>query len=78
MIEVQHEAAEEMAELAKRLEAVQTPLRERLQAYEGRIAELEKQLAKKGAENRELIKAKIDLTRRQLKTERARGQVELN
>ncbi len=78
MIEVQHEAAEEMAELAKRLEAVQTPLRERLQAYEGRIAELEKQLAKKGAENRELIKAKIDLTRRQLAAERERNQVELN
>ncbi|HEY9175906.1 MAG TPA: hypothetical protein VI136_26800 [Verrucomicrobiae bacterium] len=78
MIEATRETAQELTELVQRPKALQAPLRERLQACEGRIAELEKQLAKKGAKNRELIKTKIDLTRRQLKTERARTRVELN
>ncbi len=63
-------AAAELTELARRLEAVQTPLLERLRAYEGRISELEKDLADQSKENRELLKLKIDLLRKQIETER--------
>jgi len=38
----QQQAAAELTELARRLEAVQTPMFERLRAYEQRIAELER------------------------------------
>lgn len=78
LLDTQRLAAEEVSELEQRLEQLQTPLRERWQAYEQRIAELEKQLAQKGAENRELLKAKIDLTRRQLNAERARHDAMFN
>ena len=53
-------------------------LQERLRAYETRIAELEKALVAKGDENRELIKAKIVLIRRQLEAERSRNRLVLN
>ena len=66
----QQTAAAELTELARRLEAVQTPLLERLRAYEGRISELEKDLADQSKENRELLKLKIDLLRKQIETER--------
>ncbi|HPY30521.1 MAG TPA: hypothetical protein PLT00_03115 [Verrucomicrobiota bacterium] len=78
LLDTQRLAAEEVSELEQRLEQLQTPLQERWQAYEQRIAELEKQLAQKGAENRELLKAKIDLTRRQLNAERARHDAMYN
>lgn len=78
LLETQRLAAAEIAEMEKRLEEVHTPLRERLQAYEGRIADLERQLARKGAENRALLKAKIEVTRRQLESERVRNRVEFN
>jgi hypothetical protein len=67
----QQAAAAELTELARRLEAVQTPLLERLRTYEERISELEKDLADQSKENRELLKLKIDLLRRQIETERA-------
>jgi hypothetical protein len=67
----QQSAAAELTELARRLEAVQTPLLERLRTYEERIAELEKDLADQSKENRELLKMKIDLLRQQIETERA-------
>jgi hypothetical protein len=78
MLEAQQAAAVEMAEMVRRLNELQSPLQERLKAYEGRIADLEKALAAKGEENRELIKAKIELTRKQLHTERSRTQVQFN
>ena len=78
MLEAQKAAATEMAELERRLDELHAPLQERLRAYEQRVSELEKTLAAKGAENRELIKAKIQLTRRQMETERARSGVILN
>ena len=43
LLAAQQTAATELTELAHRLEAVQTPLLERLRAYEQRIAELEKE-----------------------------------
>ncbi len=78
LLEAQNSAAAEMAELERRLNELQAPLQERLRAYENRIADLEKALTVKGEENRELIKAKIQLTRRQLEAERARNRLVLN
>ena len=66
-----HQTAErEVAELAERLEHVHAPLEERLRAYEKRIAELEAELAAKGEQNLELIKARIETTRKKLDGER--------
>lgn len=78
MIEAQHAAAVEMAELERRLNELQTPLQDRLRAYEGRIADLERALAAKGEENRELIKAKIALMRKQLEVERKSSDLQFN
>ena len=72
LLAAQHEAAAELTELARRLEAVQTPLLERLRAYEQRLEELQKQLAEQTKENRELLKLKIEMTRRQIESERNR------
>jgi hypothetical protein len=71
MLETQSSAAAEMAEMERRLNDLHAPLQERLRAYEARIADLEKALAAKGKENRELIKAKIELMRKQLEAERS-------
>ena len=68
----QQQAAAELTGLARRLEAVQTPMLERLRAYEQRIAELEKELGEQSKENRELLQLKIEMTRRQLESERSR------
>jgi hypothetical protein len=70
LLAAQQTAAAELTELARRLEAVQTPLLERLRAYEARVAELEKDLADQSKENRELLKLKIDLLREKIETER--------
>ena len=56
--------------MERRLNELHAPLQERLRVYETRIADLEKALAAKGEENRELIKAKIEMMRKQLETER--------
>lgn len=78
MLEAQQAAAVEMLELERRLNELRAPLQERLKTYEGRIAELEKALAAKDAENRELIRAKIDLMRQQLEAERAGSKLQFN
>jgi hypothetical protein len=68
----QQAAAAELTELARRLEAVQTPMLERLRAYEQRIHELEQELGEQTKENRELLKLKIEMIRSQLAVERSR------
>lgn len=78
LLDSQDNAASEMAALEARLEKVQAPLQVRLAAYEHRIAELEKELAVRGEENRELLKAKIEMMRKQLEAERGRNRVEFN
>lgn len=78
MLDAQQCAAAELADLEQRLDELHAPLQERLRAYEKRVTELEKSLAAKGQENRELLEAKIKLTRQQLETERARREVEFN
>jgi hypothetical protein len=78
LLDAHQSAAIEIAELEARLERVHAPLQERLQAYEKRIAELEKELEVKGDENRELIKAKIQIARKQLEIERGKNRLEFN
>jgi hypothetical protein len=78
MLEIQRSAAAELAELDQRLNELHAPMQERLRVYETRITDLEKALAAKGDENRELIKAKIEMTRKQLETERSRSELQFN
>jgi len=76
LLDTQQRAVADMAELEERLEKVHAPLQDRLRAYEQRIGDLEKELALKGEENRELIKAKIQMARKQL--EAAKERLDLN
>ncbi len=72
LLSAQHAAAVEMGELVRRLDQLQVPLQERLRMYEAQIQQLEKELAARTEENRELLKMKIEMMRRQLETERKR------
>jgi hypothetical protein len=74
----QQAAAAELTELARRLESVQTPMLERLRAYEARIQELERELSDQSKENHELLKLKIEMLRNQIETERERSRVNFN
>jgi DNA-binding transcriptional MerR regulator len=76
LLDTQERAAADVAELEERLAKIHAPLQERLRAYEQRIRDLERELALKGEENRELIKAKIQLTKEHL--EAAKDWVEMN
>jgi hypothetical protein len=53
-------------ELEHRLEAIQTEFESRVELYERRIVELEQQLEEKAQINRELITARIEMTRKAL------------
>jgi hypothetical protein len=75
LLAAQQTAGAELTELAHRLEAVQTPLLERLRAYEERIGDLEKDLADQSKENRELLKLKIDLLREKIESERTASRI---
>ncbi|MGA2801645.1 MAG: hypothetical protein ABSE97_04645 [Verrucomicrobiota bacterium] len=72
LLGAQQQAAAELTELSRRLEAVQAPMLERLRAYEQRIQDLEKELSERSKENHELLKLKIEMTRRRLEPERSR------
>lgn len=78
LLAAQQAATAELTELAHRLEAVQTPLFERLRAYEQRISELERELADQSKENRELLKLKIDMLREKIESERGGSRVNFN
>jgi endoglucanase len=78
LMRVQERAAQDLAQLDRRLEAIQAPLQQRLSAYQRRIVELEHQLALKGLENKELIQAKIQLARERLEAARARDALLLS
>ena len=78
LLMVQEEAAMEIAAMIRRLDSAQAPVRERLHLYETRIQELEKELAARNEENRELLKLKIEMIRRQLEAERTRNRVDFN
>ena len=78
LLAAQQAASAELTALIIRLESVQTPLLERLRAYETRIGELEKDLAHQSKENRELLKLKIDLLKEQVETERSANRLNFN
>jgi len=71
----QQAATEEISALVRRLDAVQMPMQQRLRTYEERIQALEKELALRNEENRELLKVKIDMLGRQMAAERAGSAV---
>ena len=77
-IDTQRQAELAIAEFENRLIKVRAPLEERLQAYEKRIVELEKELAVKGEENRELLKATIATARKKLEAERSKSSFDWN
>jgi hypothetical protein len=74
----QQKAEKDVADLVERLDHLQAPLEDRLRAYQERIAELETELAAKGEQNVELIKAKIETTRKRLEGERSQDSVSWN
>jgi hypothetical protein len=78
LLVVQEEAAVEIAAMIRRLDSAQAPVRERLHLYETRILELEKELAARNEENRELLKLKIEMIRRQLEAERTHDRMDFN
>jgi len=78
LLQAQQIAALEIATLVHRLDELQTPLHERLRAYEMRIQELEKELTVRNEENRELLKLKIEMIRRQIEAERAAPRLGFN
>jgi len=78
LLQAQQAAAAEISALVHRLDELKAPMQDRLRSYEERIVELEKDLAERNEENRELLKLKIEMTRRQLEAERARNRVGFN
>jgi len=70
LLEVHQKAQQELAELESRVVALRLP--ERIQAYEQRIAELERQLETRGEELRELTQATLQVLREKLAEERGK------
>jgi hypothetical protein len=66
VVSAQSTAASLMTELAQRLERIQSDFESRVGLYEQRIAELERELTTRSEINRELISARIELTRKAL------------
>jgi hypothetical protein len=78
LLKAQQGAAMEISELVHRLDELKAPIQERLHSYETRIHELKRDLAERNEENRELLKLKIEMTRRQLEAERTGSRVNFN
>jgi hypothetical protein len=78
LLQAQQIAAAELAQLTHHLDELRAPIQERLRSYETRIQELEKELAARNEENRELLKLKIEMLRRQLEIESPRNRMEFN
>ncbi len=71
-----YRAAEmELTALEKRLAKINAPLQDRIEAYEGRITQLEQQLGAQRKENSEIIKAQIHLAKRKLESERKKSPI---
>jgi len=78
LIETQRRAQEALVDLEARLGELHLPVAERIEAYEKRIAELEKELETRGDEMRELTRATLLLVREKLEQEKAREQRRFN
>jgi hypothetical protein len=74
MLDAQRTATVQVTELEKRLVQIQAQLHDRYVAYERRIAELEKTLAAKEAENRQLMSDKILKAQKSLAAEKQPAQ----
>ncbi len=72
--ETQDYGTQQLNQLEKRLEKISERLETKQSLYERRIEQLEKELAASEEENRELIRAKIVETRRNLEWARARNE----
>jgi hypothetical protein len=68
----QQTATDEIAVLIERLDQIQAPTQERLRVYEAQVERLEEELLVRTEENRELLKAKVELMRQHLEYERSR------
>jgi hypothetical protein len=68
LAETQQKAQQQLAELEARLTALHLPQKERITAYEQRIAELERDLETRDDEMRELVRATLSLVRERLET----------
>jgi len=66
MVSAQESGVSMVEELEQRLESIQTEFESRVESYERRIVELEQELAEKAQINRELISARIEMTRKAL------------
>ncbi len=66
LLSVNQANTEKLAALEHRLTAIQLQNRKQAEAYENRIAELERELGKKGALTRELLKFRVILARQAL------------
>ena len=75
LLETHKSAQHDLAELEARLNSLQLPLQERIQTYEKRIAELEKQLEARGEEMKELTQVTLRLMREKLEEEKERERV---
>lgn len=72
LINVQDTAAQQADALGKRMEQIQDNLIGRIHKAEGRVSELEKELAVAKSENRELIQSNLLLAQRELAEARAK------
>jgi DNA-directed RNA polymerase subunit RPC12/RpoP len=79
LIDTQAEATRRMADLEERIAKAQVSVQGRFAAYDSRIAELERLLAAKEEENRELMRQNFQLAKRALEAESASqpGRVDL-
>jgi endonuclease/exonuclease/phosphatase family metal-dependent hydrolase len=75
LLDAHQTATLQVVELEQRLAQIQAQLHERYVAYEKRIAELEKALDLKEAENRELMSAKLLKAKKSLEAERQSAQL---
>jgi len=78
LLQAQQIAIVEIAQLSHHLDELKVPMQERLLSYEARIQELEKELAARSEENRELLRLKIEMVRHQIEVERSRNRMAFN
>ncbi len=75
LLAMQQQAMQNLIEMEARLAALQTPLQDRIRAYESRITELENEIIAQGAEMRELTRTILELMRKKLEEEKAQVTV---
>ena len=78
LIDTQAEATRRMTELEERIGRAQTNVERKIALYEGRIAELESQLAAKEEENRELMRTNFQLAKKALEMENSPQPARVN